>query len=271
MSKSLTRGAKPGPRERVRLPDSPFEPGAVFVPSELRIQNGKLLWSMDSPAFRVPRGSVLEKFRRLHREPDEAIYDFASGFGVAWFCQHHLPGSHGRGIFGKQFGIDPCSPVRSSGLGGLEFEENMMDYRVYSRAADAILTAAGTVNADQIPSDDVLQNFAFRQQAQIMDKSVAKKYLLEAARVQIGDEINDWIAVSQGHPGLVWDRRRKSWSQTPRHSPWGVLGAVAFALLITVPQSPGWLICSICGSSYEPKRPSVPGRNHYCPKCRYTP
>jgi hypothetical protein len=261
-----------GPRDGFRLPDSPFEPGAVFVPSELHITNGKLLWTMDSPIFRVPRGSVLEKFRRLHREPDKASYDFANSFGVAWFCQHHLPGSHGQVIFGKQHGIDPCFPVGSSEAGlPWCFEEDLMDYRIYSRAADAIVTAAAMVNADQIPTDDVFLNFAFRKQTLIVDKSVSKKHLLEAARNQIGNEINDWIAVSQGRPGLVWDRRGKSWSQTLRHSPWGVLGAVAFALLTTAPQSPGWLICSICGGSYETKRPSVPGRNHYCPRCRNSP
>lgn len=60
MSKSPVEEARSAVRERVRLPDSPFEPGAVFVPSELRLQNGKLLWTMDNPVFRVPRGSVLE-------------------------------------------------------------------------------------------------------------------------------------------------------------------------------------------------------------------
>jgi len=259
-------------RERFQLPDSPFEPGAVFVPSELRIENGKLLWTMDNPAFRVPRGSVLDKFRRLHRESDEYIYDFASGFGVAWFCQHHLPGSHGQIIFGRQHGFDSCFPVGSSGEAGMRsgLQEELMDYRIYSRAADAIVKAAGLVNANQVPSDGVVRNFAFRKPRPIVAKGIAKKHLLEGARNQIGNEINEWIAVSQGRPELVWDRRRKSWVQKLRHSPWGVLGAVAFALLTTVPQSPGWLICSICGESYETKRPSVPGRNHYCTNCRNT-
>lgn len=198
---------------------------------------------MDNPVFRIPRGSVLEKFRRVHREPDKAVYDFANGFGVAWFCQHHLPGSHGQVMFGRQYGLEGCYPVGLSIEVGLQscYEEDLMDYRLYSRAADAIVTAAGMVNADEIPSDDVFRNFAFKSSHESWERAFRGDACLRP-RIQIGGEINDWIAVSQGRPELTWDRRQKSWSQKLRHSPWGVLGAIAFALLTTVPQSPGWLI-----------------------------
>src|ERR1039458_2519345 len=97
--------------DRATLPDSPFEPGSVFVPSELQIRDSRLIWSMSPFGYTDPRGSVLEQFRRLHKEAPQKICDFAKTFGVAWFCQHHLPSSHAQVLFGAQFGLKSCFPV----------------------------------------------------------------------------------------------------------------------------------------------------------------
>lgn len=275
-----------------------FEPGAVFIPSAIEIQNGTLIWTMNDPAFKVPRGSVLEKFRRLHKQPAQVICDFAREFGVAWFCQHHLPGSHGQIPFGRQFGLAECFPVATPAKNLRNaYEEDLDDYRKYSRAADAIVTAAAMVNSGEVPSDGTLTRFcfvnrplsvnasAFPQFALLQTEpleyppseewlrnrnSVPRQFLLESARMQIEEEVSCWVAISQARPHVSWNYRSKTWRQTIRHSPWGVLGAVALALFTTVPLSQGWLICSVCGGSYEPRRPAVPGRNHCCKNCRYS-
>jgi hypothetical protein len=288
--------------------DSPFEPSPVFVPSEIHLRPGKLAWAMDRPAYKTPRGSILDQFKRLHKQPEGAVYDFAKSFGVAWFCQHHLPGSHGQVLFGKQFGMEPCGPVGCDELPWC-LEEDIWDYRRFSRAADSIVTAAGKVNVGQIPGDNILRNFVFEDQPLTIDvvafpqfalsesartrkvnkdgvgrteagtvllaggpepvrSAKEKRFLLESARLVIAREVVQWLQVSQARPHLGWDYRRKSWSQTLRHSPLGVLGAVALALFTTVPQSGGWLICSICSESYQPERPPIAGRNHYCEECR---
>lgn len=265
--------------------DTPFEPGAVFVPELVRVRDGVLLFDLGRPTFRVPRGSVLDRFRRLHGQTDQDICKFAGSFGVAWFCQHHIPGSHVQVPFGGQFGMEKCFPIRDSAEGFLQCHgESLDDYRRFSLAADSIITASGTVNAGEIPSNEIFASFAYENQPLTLDVAafpryalsdparVPKQVMLDCARMRIAEEINVWIAVSQARPRLTWDHRGKGWSQGLLHSPWGVLGAVALALFTTAPQSQGWLLCSIpeCRQIYSPKYPAVPGRNHYCPKHKDT-
>jgi hypothetical protein len=177
--------------------------------------------------------------------------------------------------------LKSCFPVTAQEQG--YYQEDIEDYRRYSQAADAIITATGMVNAGRLPDDDVLLKFAFENYALEVDKitfpqfarpdgktRIPERFLLDSARIQIAREVNCWVQVSQGRPELHWNPSRRSWSQRSGHSPLGVLGAIALALLATVPQSPGWLVCSICTESYQPDRPSVPGRNHYCRNCRGT-
>jgi hypothetical protein len=277
---SKKRAAKhPG---RLTLPDSPFEPGSVFVPSDVEIRGSTVIWPINPLGFAVPRGSVLEQFRRLHTEASQRTCDFIRTFGAAWFCQHNLPSSHAEVLFGEQYGLKSCRPVTSQKPGF--YQEDIEDYLSYSRGADAIVTAAGMVNAGRRPGDDVFQSFVFENRPLEIDliafpkfaspdgkTHIPERYLLDSARIRIADEVNLWVQVSQARPQLSWEPNRKSWSQRSVHSPLGVLGAIALALLATVPQSPGWLICSACGESYQPKRPAVPGRNHYCKNCRDKP
>jgi hypothetical protein len=162
------------------------------------------------------------------------------------------------------------------------FEEDISDYRRFSLAADSILSAGSMVNAGQIPGDEVLRNFAFANRPLTIDLMafprfatrtgrVPERFLLESARLRIGQEVNFWIQVSQTGPRLEWDHRRKAWAHKMRHSTLGVLGAVALALFTSVPESQGWLLCSICPQVYKPERAPTPGRQHYCPECRKSP
>jgi hypothetical protein len=269
------------PTEPRGLPNCPFEAGVVFVPSEVRIQGNKLIWSTSPLRYAVPRSSALDKFRRLHSEGSDKLLEFVKAFGVGWFCQHHLPSSHAQVLFGAQFGLKSCFPAPAQELGC--FEESLEDYRYYSHAADAIVKAVGMVNAARLPDDDLLLRFAFKNRALDVDKirfpkflssdgrtGVPTKVLLDSARIQIGEEVSSWIEVSQCRPELHWDHEQKRWLQRSGHSPLGILGAIALQLLAVVPQAPGWLVCDACAETYQAKRPAVPGRNHYCQDCRGT-
>ena len=260
--------------------ERPFEPGEVFIPSDIRLKGDRLLWTMRKPGFKVARGSVLDRFRRLYKEPDAAILKFVEQFGVAWFCQHRLPGSHAQVPFASQFKMETCFPVKA---GEDWFEERIADYRRYSDAADAIVEAAGKLNLNQTPGDEVFARFRYAYRRLLIDLIAFPKFAsdpptrvparvrLDSARSLIAEEVNVWVAVSQAHPRLDWDSHRRVWRQVMKCSQWGVIGAVALALLTTVPASQGWLLCDICGDSYAPTRPPVEGRNKYCPTCRNSP
>ena len=264
--------------------DRPFEPSAIFIPSESRIDGGSLYWTTRKPQFKTPRGAILEKFRRLHRQSDEKILDFVREFGVACFCRHGLPHSHAQIPFGRQFKMEECFPeARRFGADELDwFEEKLERYRRFSKAADLIVHAAATVNVGETPSSSIFEQFCYSPRPLRIASSAFPRYalrdparkqtlqrvLLDSARIRIAEEVNSWVVVSQAGPRLGWDYQIRVWRRTVQHSPWGVLGAVALALLTSVPDESGWLLCSICSNSYPPDRPAVPGREHYCPDCR---
>jgi hypothetical protein len=255
--------------------DAPFEPTAVFVPSEIDIDGDKLLWTMRAPKFVLPKGSVLERFVKLHAGTGEDILKFATCFGVGWFCNHGLPGSHAQTP--SLSDAKSCFPVARDNVW---FEERLTDYLRFSRGAEAVVRSAGMVNSEQIPSDDLLMAFAHFNRPLVLNlmafphlalknpERIPRRYMLDSARMQIAHEIDLWVQMSQARPHLDWNPQRKTWQQTIAHSPWGVLGAVGLAMFTTAPQAGGWLICSICGDSFPADRARPPERNKYCPDCR---
>jgi len=166
--------------------------------------------------------------------------------------------------------MEECFPVK---VDDLWFEEGVEDYRSYSLAADSIVKAAAWVNAGEVPPDKVFRQFAYWNRPRpwfALGKRLGFPRHV-SARLQIADEVNDWIALSQAHPRLGWNAKARTWTQTMARSPRGVLGAIALALFTSVPQEGGWLKCSICPDVFRADRPRADGRNKYCPECRNSP
>jgi hypothetical protein len=256
-----------------RLEGFPFEPGMVFVPDDLKLEGKRLLWRI-GPRFKRPRGSILQRFRTLHASEDDAsVLQFARDFGVACFCKHKLPGSHAQVFAGQQFGMEDCCPkAREDGYE----EEDVEDYRSFSLAADCILEAARSANTGQIPDDRLFSGFRLTRRPKVIGgkprRTPTRRAKLDAARQRIAYEVNAWISISAVRPQLQWVPAERAWKHTLAQSELGVLGAVALALLSTVPPVGGTqVICAACSRVYAPARATAPGRNNFCEKCRGTP
>lgn len=246
--------------------DQPFEPSKVMVPSDIYIEEEKLHWSRTRCIFKSPRPTVLEQFRRLHEKPCQAVLKFVREFGVAFFCDHGLPISHG------EYGVTyKCFPVGRDHHNWCT--ESLKDYRRYSLAADSVIKSAAMVNAGEVPEEYLFRQFAFNDLHDPLMPYLSKenKKSLENARNLIAEEVNQWISITETRPSLEWHSSSQTWHYTIRYSRLSVLGAVSLALLTAVSICPGWLMCSICSASYSPSRTPAPGRNHYCPSCRNSP
>lgn len=271
-------------RRRIEVPfdkrlqlDLKFEPGEVVRQSEIEVADGKLSWSIRGLTNQRPKPSVLDKFRRLHQQTDDAIFSFVRDYGAAGFCSHHLPMTHAHIPHGKQFGLEECRAFVQRDL-VYWFVEDLADYRRFSAAADAILEAAGLVNIEEVPPAATILKFLSGTgvwqavaQPEPPRGTPTKRAFLAATRLQIAQEINWWAAITQTHLRLESGRDGKTWTQRITHSPWSVLGAVAVALFTTVPQEDGWLPCSVCGDTFRISRRPAAGRNRYCPECRDSP
>jgi hypothetical protein len=249
--------------DRLRSTGRAVKSNLVFVPNNIEIRDGLLVWDRPSDTGREnwvePKDAMLIRFTKLHLGTDEAILKFAKRYGVLGAVEL-VPNSpkFGNEIpFGGQRWL-----VSTDGDGPVGDPLGL--WRGLSRRFDATLRLAA-----ELAKDPPVVGDAKYWQYLIEDPNYLPD--VEDAQFLIMFEVKDWLQV--GRVGLSLDikdfsRRRTEWETSIEYRGlYNLLGALATQLMLTVAGS-ALHSCSGCGSPIISDRRPKRGQRNYCDDCR---
>lgn len=211
---------------------------------------------------------LLNKFRRLGKESDDAIRQFAEVWGSLDLCEHGKPQFH-------QGGNRVCSPVGQWwNLDGAQWFTQVQPiewWRRYALHVRGILSVAADVFAPE-PRPGQEEDWAAILAAPGDPVEQWAPPELHLAHIEHQRDALTWCLENWLRYGGVSFKVFRT-SMHPR--PWlhltsyNLPGAIALQLTSAL-TSPRWIYrCDACGDPYlEPERRPARNKRHYCPGCR---
>jgi hypothetical protein len=206
---------------RLAVPD-PLPGVRMSLPSTVRLLSpGKLAWQRDGGEWVTgpPARGCLNEFAQLADATDDRIARFAGRWGVLGFCEHGLPGVHGR-CGPEVFEVDDYHARPSTGW----FVEDTNRWRQVARGVAGFLAMASTLYARRTPTGAMFE--AVTELVQLGNTELSAANLIEHHR-RVGDKWPDlgpfdhtWLARSltivMARAGVVpefsWDEHHRRFS-----------------------------------------------------------
>jgi hypothetical protein len=259
----------------VVFPDRPMQSGSVFVPRELRIADGFLLWRKSSAVYKDPKSGMLAGFIRLWDLPDSDVLSYACKWGVLGLCEHELPCSHNQYPLGLMEGVRPCLPMLQLPWEGSDnwFKEPLDLWRLWSRKSSSLMDIGARLNqgkAARLADWQVIQGVA---PTGLETESPHARLTEEVSkgRADLSWELDRWLAIGQVRPLIRWKKETQKWQfclDSVTSGP-NLFGLLALSLALSIAGTELAVCCS-CGQSYLPDRRPDPDRRNYCSACGKT-
>ncbi len=281
---------EPQPWELSNVPYDSLERYGLFrpvaatgwgLPSDIWIDEGRLFYSFSRPHSRLDikkcGPNMLERFVRLHGQPDDVVLSFARGWGPLQICSHGLPAAHQGGVTQlPDYTPGKCVPEWRRDGTRVVYSEPIAAWHSYSREALAMLNVAASLRGGVVKASKV--DFAslgcwldvVRAEMGRTDEIGTPDLFDRAARLPSRmrlaiEGLNRWIYLGGVRPSVEWLTKGSPSIQffTP-----GLFGALALQLMLAVSGSDGWAMCSGCGRPFSPSKVPAGRRRRYCEDCR---
>jgi hypothetical protein len=239
----------------------------VRIPTSVLIVDDFLRWEADGPLecepqWRRPTDRTLTGFTKLHDKTPEAIREFAAGHGVLNMFRVSPKYQQRTDIKVSDGTIWGFGPGAAAGKG----EEPLCLWRYFAKRLHSILRincALKGRNRNPLPTAGLNEDWAILDPGgvPIEDPRDAQFFLLLT--------INELLR--QGSVGLElgiakWSQQSTDWKLDITYS--GLLGALAYRLLLTVIGESNLYACCGCGNPYvRTKKAPRAGQENFCDDC----
>lgn len=245
---------------------------SVQIPTTVTVDGDYLRWDDKKPdgqeaQWRRPTDRTLVEFSKLHSAPPESICDFARRYGV--LRAFKVARKDRQDILPTDIEMPDGSVWVASNYAGGTAKEPIELWRYLSSKIGAILRINSYLKGRSRtpkPSPGLEEDWKILDGGDstappLEDPRDAQFFLLHV--------INDWLRT--GSVGLElsianWSTRKTDWKLEITYS--GLLGALAYRLLLTVVGESNLYACDGCGNPYiRTKRAPRPGQENFCDDC----
>ena len=232
----------------------PLPIAQLYVPSTIRLEGERLVWTTAKGTVKNPGKSLLPEFVALAEAEPDAVLKFAQRWGVLRLCdQHELPVTHAVRAFHVRGGdpaISRCRTPRSSH----GFYEPIDAWRVFARQARAIVRTAGHQARGRAALPEDLALLWDAQARPVLRIRGEQRVLVDAVNVWLGvANVGVFLTSREGGRKLVFSG--------------GLFGAIGMRLAAAITGSPDFAICCQCGATYTPGRTPASTKPNYCIPC----
>jgi len=243
----------------------PIAIDSLPIPREVRVEDGRVVWTISSTKCRRPVNGLLRDFLGLRAAEDRAVADFVRTWGPLRLCRekgHEAPWGHV--VLGKKFYL--CLPVlyrtddRQRWVEIEKWSEPAEAYRRFARKAFGLLSCATILGRGSRPGSLDWGMALYGTEYSVSDETV--RYPNRSLWLCIGS----WLGSARPTVNIT----------TYTGGGIGKLGlsacaplftALALQLAMAVRGSGGLGICAECGLPFERKRRPIPKHAEYCKKC----
>jgi hypothetical protein len=236
--------------------------GDLRVPHvELSEDRQRLVVGQQRPSYKKARKGLLEQFISLSDTSDpEAFLKYARHWGVLGLCRHDLPWTHSLG---------PSRDVSTPSVSGRclpESSENIRSWSALARLLLSFLNIAAALHSNQPGSakdwgvlysgDRNRANNAAAHPLNTQKSYFAVRLSRALSEANIQTSVR-WGGVDR-NPTLGYNLGTE------------LFGHLILQVAVASCRRTNFFRCSVCGSTYIPRRMPKHGQQNYCPNCRAT-